>query len=209
MKLTKNTNAIRLPHPKCHEPSRPYRNVNWESFTQDVFGGMTPSDAYREHYPHCRGWKSVSIHVAASKLRAKVAPRIEWLQEQVASNAILTKTKLAEELSRMFLVTIADFLSLDQDGEPFVQITKESMACMALKKIKAKKIVDDAGNTVMGIHLYEIELESKVPVAVALAKLMGYDKADKNQASYNDICKALIEQLAPPVPDDQRTPITG
>jgi len=207
LKLTKNTNAKR--HPKCHEPSRPYRNVNWESFTQDVFGGMTPSDAYREHYPHCRVWKSESIHVAASKLRAKVAPRIEWLQEQVASNAILTKTQLAEELSRMFLVTIADFLSLDQDGELFVQITKESMACMALKKIKTKKIVDDAGNTVMGIHLYEIELESKVPVAVALAKLMGYDKEPDFVMDKHTFYKQLMDELVPPIPDHLRTPQTG
>jgi len=58
-----------------------------ERFAQRLVAGESQSDAYRAIYPHCRQWQAKSIHEAASKLAAKVAPRVEELRAPVIAEA--------------------------------------------------------------------------------------------------------------------------
>lgn len=157
------------------DPSKPIKNNRWEAFAQDVFGGMTQYEAYLKNYPVSRKWKRGSVEVEAHKLNTKILHRTDWLKSQVASKKIATKEELAEGYSAMWRTTLADFLEVDQDGMQFVKVTKKSMSVLALKKIKAKKITDEAGNTVMGIHLYELELIDRIAAGKALSALMEYD----------------------------------
>jgi hypothetical protein len=75
---------------KLCDPSKPLPNERWEGFCQDVMGGMNESDAFRKQY-NVAHQKAKSVHENASKLFAKVRPRIEWLQEQTVDDAIEAK----------------------------------------------------------------------------------------------------------------------
>jgi len=190
------------------DPSKPIKNPRWEGFAQSIFSGKTQSDAYRKHYK-CTTKKNKTIHESASRLYHKVAARVEWLQSQVADDGIMTKKDLAKAYSKMFNVTIADFLTLDQDGEMFVQVTEESMASMALKKVKLKKIVDESGNVVIGIHFCDLELESKVAIGTALQKIMGYDKKDENDEDAINVQKRFLDMVLARNADREKSPLTG
>jgi hypothetical protein len=52
--------------------------------------GMTESDAYRKRYTSCKAG-AAAIHVKASRLKAKVRLRLEWLQSQTVDDAIEAK----------------------------------------------------------------------------------------------------------------------
>jgi len=158
------------------DPSRPLRPTEREQFAQAVFAGMSQHNAYIKVYPHAGKWKKANaVDSKASQLAAKVRQRIEYLHSQTANAKILTKEQLAEGYSRMFQTTVADFIDVDEHGSQFVKVTKASMAALALKKVKVKQITNSDGETMGGIYLTEIELESKVAAGQALSKLMGYD----------------------------------
>ncbi|MCB2141465.1 hypothetical protein KQH29_00835 [bacterium] len=60
---------------------------------------MSMAAAYREHYPGARQWKAQSVAESASKLAAKIAPRIEWLKEQAAHEEIVSLIEVKKLLS--------------------------------------------------------------------------------------------------------------
>jgi len=168
-----------------------------ETFAQDVFSGLTQADAYRKSFPKSRKWTAGTLWKEACILAGKesVRDRIEYLKSQVASRKIATKEELAEIMTNIARPTIADFIEVDANGEQFVRVTKSTLACHALKKVKVKRITDQQGNTVMGIHLTELELESKVAAAKALADLMGYDAPKKHEVSADEGTREFLARV--------------
>ena len=165
--------------PKAQDPSKPIRCARHEAFAQSLFTGkLSQADAFRKHYPHSTKWKDSSVHSKAAQLVVKVRQRVDWLNTQVISSKIMTKEEMGEMLTRMAITTPADFLEVDQDGELFVKVTKETMGIEALKKCKVRRITDENGNQVLGIHLTDFELVDKIAILKALADLFGYNKPD-------------------------------
>ena len=74
-------------------------NASHERFAQMVASGRSQSDAYREVYPRSRRWRDESVHERASKVTAKVLPRVRELQESTASVAIADRDELAKNLT--------------------------------------------------------------------------------------------------------------
>lgn len=81
----------------------PLDNPIWERFAQAVARGDKKSDAYRECYPHCKNWKDSSVWESASKLAAKVRPRIEELQKAAAQETVLSREAFVRNLKEAFL----------------------------------------------------------------------------------------------------------
>ncbi|MCB2141463.1 hypothetical protein KQH29_00825 [bacterium] len=72
---------------QCELTSKPLKNGRHEAFAQSCLS-MSQAEAYRAHYPASRRWKPSSVQEAASKLAAKVSPRIQWLRNQAADKSI-------------------------------------------------------------------------------------------------------------------------
>jgi hypothetical protein len=72
--------------------------VDQERFARLLLAGRSQSDAYREVWPRSRQWKPESVHVAASKMAAKVAPRCGELLEASTENARLTIAQTVNDL---------------------------------------------------------------------------------------------------------------
>lgn len=169
--------------PKRHrqpvDPSQPLRNSLHESFAQDVFSGSSLTDAYRKHFNRKGGMAGKTINEAASRLHSKVLARIAFLQSQVASEKIMDRIGLAEMYSEMLRTRHSDFLTMSADGVWMHDISRETLNQAALKKVRTRCAGDGDGQK----QFDEIELESKVAVGQALAKLMGYDAPTKQEHS--------------------------
>lgn len=58
-----------------------------ERFAQLIAAGWTQSAAFRDVWPHAREWKPESVHTAASRKAAKVAPRVAVISAEAAAQA--------------------------------------------------------------------------------------------------------------------------
>lgn len=80
----------------------PLKNVRHERFAQLVAEGKSQSEAYREVYPGSRAWQDASVHQRASKLCAKVLPRVRALQAEAKDAAVCSAREMQEKLSAKF-----------------------------------------------------------------------------------------------------------
>ena len=72
--------------------------VDQEHFARLLVSGHSQSDAYREVWPRSRQWKPASVHVAASRMAAKVSPRCGELLEASVENVGLTVARTVNGL---------------------------------------------------------------------------------------------------------------
>lgn len=61
-----------------------------EKFARLLVEGLSQSAAFRTVTPNAKGWKPDSIHQNASKLAAKVMPRVREMQEEAKDRALLS-----------------------------------------------------------------------------------------------------------------------
>lgn len=79
----------------------PLKNARHEKFAVLVASGKTQADAYRVAYPVSVRWKDKSVHEKASKLVAKVRPRINELQAKVAEAAVVDRATVLSVMSEI------------------------------------------------------------------------------------------------------------
>ena len=134
------------------------KNARHERFAQLLAEGRSQADAYREIYPVSRHWQADSIHVRASKVSAKVMPRVRELQQAIASRVIMER---AEALS-----VLADILRAAPDdvksGSRFAQ----------------EMTVDPVSGRVT------IRLPSKIAAFAELAKALGWYAPEKTDFTF-------------------------
>lgn len=75
-----------------------------EAFALGVVEGKTQAEAYREAYPASRSWKPDSVWVKASKLMAKVQPRVDELLADVAKRHEVTQDSLVEMVQKAYRI---------------------------------------------------------------------------------------------------------
>ncbi len=100
---------------KSIDLSKPLRNHRHEAFAQDLFSGMSATDAYRNHYSTER-MKDKTVHEAASRLHSKVIARVQFLESQVADQRIVEKAELAEMYSARLRAFHQEFLEKGVDA---------------------------------------------------------------------------------------------
>lgn len=169
---------------KDYDPASPLPDAEQERFVQAVFMQLPSRNARTAYLSVWPNAKPKSADTLASRLLRKVEiqARLRWLQEQVANANVASKQELAEGLTQMFRATLADFLTMSADGVWFHSIGPETLNQKALKKAKTRVQTEKgSGNTVIEKQFDEIELESKVAVAKALAELLGYNAPKQHE----------------------------
>ena len=132
------------------------KNTRHEAFARMLMEGRSQADAYRELFPVSRRWKADSVHEKASKLAAKVRPRVAELQQEGVSKAILTRNALAEYLSKVILTPVGEV----GPDSPLVQ---------------------DYSADKSGIR---VRMVSKIAAVSELAKLMGWCAPEKTDFTF-------------------------
>lgn len=181
------------------DPSQPLPNPQQEAYVLQLrIPGTKPVDAYiAAGYKYNRkasGAKACQL-TRMPQIKARLAYLIGEDQKRMHDKGVAERDELAATYTTIIRTNIADFLSVDQDGEMFIQVTKESLASPALKKCKVRRITDEHGNQVMGIHLTDIELVDKVQAGSALARLMGYEPQKNVPVDFGDSTKQFLERV--------------
>ena len=129
------------------------KNARHERFAQLLAEGQSQADAYRVVYPASRHWKADSLHQRASKVHAKVLPRVREMQLAGVSKTILTRNELAAYLSRVIVT-------------PVGEVGRDSPLAQSFEA---------------GVNGVRVCMVSKIAACEQLAKLMGWyapDRAD-------------------------------
>ena len=134
----------------------PLRNSRHEAFARLLVQGKSQAEAYRELFPASRRWKADSVHEKASKLGAKVRPRVAEIQQEGVSKAILTRNELAEYLSRVIRTPVGEV----GPDSPLVQ----------------EYSADKSG--------IRVRMVSKIAAVSELAKLMGWYAPEKTDFTF-------------------------
>ena len=77
------------------------KNARHERFAQLVASGVKQTDAHVQVWPHSAKWKPKSVHEKASKLAAKVRPRIDEILEAQAKAFTVEKGELVKFLAEV------------------------------------------------------------------------------------------------------------
>ena len=167
----------------------PLRNARHEGFSQDVVAGMFESDAYRKWYPHCQGWKPESIHTSASRLCAKVAPRVNELKEHAAATAIITFEERKALLCRLILDAAgAQILKATGQGDAEVFLSEKLIRNSAIKRFSKRVSKEGA------LH-QRIEIRDLLPYLQELNKMEGVYPARTHKIEGDIGLAALIREI--------------
>ena len=72
-----------------------------EQFAQLVASGKSQSEAYRTAYPKAKAWKDEAVWTRASRLFAKVLPRVDAIRAELAERGLWAKSQSVKELVAM------------------------------------------------------------------------------------------------------------
>lgn len=72
-----------------------------ERFAQEFASGKSQADSYRIAYPRSSKWQASSVYEAASKLAAKIAPRLDELRDQLAEKALWSREQSVKVLAEV------------------------------------------------------------------------------------------------------------
>ena len=157
------------------DPSHPLRNTRHESFALAVAKGTSEADAYRTAYPKTREWKNGAVYPAASRLNAKVLPRIEFLRGRMTERGILTVQEKLEMLStrtRKAYNGLAGILDIMPDGTRTIDINKDN-ACL-VKKATARIETSGEGDGQEDAAFVSVEVHDFLPYMQEHSKLAGH-----------------------------------
>lgn len=86
-----------------NDPSKPLANSRHEAFALEIASGKSQADAYRTIYPNSQKWSDSATIPTASRLAtsSNVSARVQWLKEQSATKAIITREQVMQELAKI------------------------------------------------------------------------------------------------------------
>ena len=154
------------------------KNARHERFAQLLAEGRSQADAYREVYPVSRRWQAGSIHVRASKVSAKVLPRVRELQQAIAARVVMERAEALSILADILRAAPADVKS----GSRFAQ----------------EMIVDPVTGKVT------IRLPSKIAAFAELAKALGWYAPEKVDFAFQFKPDAAVYQALSIAAGDRR-----
>lgn len=139
----------------------PLKNARHERFAVLVAGGSTQADAYREVWPGSMRWKDKSVHEKASKLAAKVGPRVVELQQAAAARADYKKDRMVE-----YLVSVMETPVDDVSGN--------------------SKLAQEVSDEVRGETLFrKVKMPAKLQAADMLCKILGFYAPERVDGTFS------------------------
>jgi hypothetical protein len=136
------------------DPSKPLPNKLDEAFCLLVLKGESQSDAFRKTRPHSCKWKETAVHENASKLAAKVKPRIDWLKAQADVQSAKKAASAVGDLAarrEMLWATILEcraglrpYADASPDGDLLFDVNRDNLT-FAIESIEQHVKLDPTG----------------------------------------------------------------
>ena len=164
------------------DPAQPLRNPRWEQFAHLVLV-MDQTKAYREAFPSSRDSKARHVWERASKLAAKVAPRVNFLRAQQSERLALTPERVLRRYSDIAFMDLPSIISWRKvngsteapvfilEVEDFERLTPAQRE--AIKRVNISRPDKDGHQTVA------VELHDPLKALEALAKHLGLFQAEE------------------------------
>lgn len=166
-------------------------NLKYERFALLCVHYADQSKAYLDVYPHAKKWKRESVYQNASKLAAKVRPRIQELQQEAKEALLISDHSVLRELKRVAQSDIRNIF--DKNGN-LIDIHKlDSDTAAAISSIK---VVPKKGPNGEIEYVKEVKLWPKNPAQEALSKHLGLFKEDSSKKKLANI-KVEVEFVSP------------
>ncbi len=158
-----------------------------EEFSVAVAGGKSQSDAYRQAYD-AENMTQSQIWVESSTLakNPKVADRIAFLRNSVASETILKAADILNETRRMASVTARDFVHPDGTVKGIHELSDDAAACVSAIKVAPDGTVE-----------YKLwDKNSAVDRGARIIGMYSKDNAQKNPLADQSIAALLALRAA-------------
>lgn len=149
--------------------SQPLGNTRHEAFVVLLVEGKPPTEAILEVYPSASNKSSSTSYATALMRRRDVALRLRWLQNRVAEQAILSRDELAAYLSDVIRTPIG---KVDENSK------------------LAQELVEDVSGD--GVISSRLKMPGKIEAARELARIMGYNAPEKQDATVRVAPEASI-----------------
>ena len=173
------TRSAKPPPPSRHygsqtvlDSAKPLSNPRWEQFANDVLV-MDQTAVYRKAFPSSRDSKPRHVWERASKLAAKVAPRVNYLRAQHSERLSVTPARVLERYAHIAftdLPGIVRWRKIDEGlNEPVRILDFEKLT--PAQRVAIKRKVSPPDNK--GRQTIEIELHDPLKALEALAKHLG------------------------------------
>jgi len=158
-----------------------------EEFAVAVAGGKSQSDAYRQAYD-AENMTQSQIWVESSTLakNQKVADRIAFLRNSIASETILKASDILNETRRMASVTARDFVHPDGTVKGIHELSDDAAACVSAIKVAPDGTVE-----------YKLwDKNSAVDRGARIIGMYSKDNAQKNPLADQSIAALLALRAA-------------
>lgn len=143
---------------KCRLPE--LRNPRHERFVQELVKGRLTQEAYV-----LAGYKEHHGHSYRLRSRPAIESRYNELIGAAARESEVTAAKVMRELAAIAFANIADFITIDADGQPrpdFTRLTHDKMAALVEMSVEGEKT-----------RRVRFKLGDKRAALVDLAKMLG------------------------------------
>lgn len=155
-----------------------------EKFAQGLGSGLSQSEAYRQAYPSSLKWKEQTLWTRASEMakHRKVVSRVTTLREKASEIAVLTASRIVEEIQKIAFSNIQGItkpdgtLKLPHELDPATAAAIASFEIDQYGGVKYKFWDKNASLEKLAKHkgIYEIDNKQKVdPLSSMLASLGG------------------------------------
>jgi len=157
---------------------------NIQSIPQDLRPTQV-AQAYTDAGYACKDENVAAISGSRLLKHVCVRARLLWLKQEQArilvERGCCSKEEVLMTLSEMMRARHIDFMTMSEDGVWMNDIGDDNLSSAAIKKIKTRIQTLSAGGSseiTTERQFDEIELESKVAVGNAMAKLMGWNEPE-------------------------------
>jgi len=139
-------------------------------FARRVAGGEQASEVFRDLFPRSKGWKDKSVWEKASKLLAKVRPRMDEIQKKATDSTVMSLLERKRVLSEIGRGRITNFVTAGADGV-VVNVGPENLNSAALESIESRCVTTGEGDGKQDAVVTKIKLESKVQAIAEINKM--------------------------------------
>ena len=176
--------------------------VKKELFAHKVVELDNQSEAYRIAYPHSQKWKDSAVWSCASTLASdpKVKQRVKELRMELNNKEIITKEEMIRTYAEMYRANPIDFVTVKSEYKTEVDkegnvLSTEYLQVVLVKNLEElteaqQRCIKSIKPTRNGV---EIELYPKTDVGDRIAKMLGFNEAEKTSVEVSS--KLTDEEL--------------
>lgn len=161
-----------------NRPSAPLKDQRWEIFAQNIAKGSTGREAYATAGFAVKTPESAGAAAARLLARVSVQRRVEYLKRLGAEKAgvqiALTQQRVLEELGKLALSNMLDYVAVGPDGDAYVSLknlTREQAA--AIQEITVEDFKDGRGDEARDVRRVRFKLADKRAALVDIGKHFG------------------------------------